>query len=151
GLLLAGGAGEPVKAIGGRKNDTHLVPGVGDRVTGGVYGALGIGAELFVGNEQNTRGPERDKALTRPDRANAAGRSRIVTSATGHDHRPGHTPAGNIFGLELSRNGAALDQRRHVVAREPGDAEQFVRPVTSLDVEPERTGCVGHVLDMLAG
>ena len=139
--LLAGDARQPLEAVGGREDHPHLVPGVGDGVAEGVHRARRCWARS--GRSRRRARPRcrsrrrRCPGATTPTPQAAAALSPAPPATTTGPSMPQR--AGEL-GQELAGGGAALDQPRHVRAREAGRLEQVVGPVAGADVEPEGAG-----------
>ena len=87
------------------------MPGIGNGVAEGVDGAIGIGAEAVVGDEDHAGGAERQEALAGAHRADADGGRRIVAAATGdRDPPPGEPPVRGEAGGQVGRDFGAFDQ-----------------------------------------
>ena len=54
-------------------------------------------------------------------------------------------------GRSVPARRVAFDQTRHGIARQSGGRQRGVRPVAGADIEPQRAGCIRHLLDHLAG
>ena len=111
-----GGAGredvrQPFERAGRRKDDAHLVPGVGHGVAEGVDGGRRVGREAGIGDEEHAGGAERDEGGARLDHADAAGRRGIVAAAAGHHHACAAMPQRlREFGAQRAGRGRALDR-----------------------------------------
>ncbi len=112
---------------------------------------LVLGRKRSLETNSTPEVPSETKPSPGSDGANAAGGGGIVSGPAGDHDLAGHAPARRQFGLQRAAGGRAFDQRRHVRAVEAGDGQQLVGPVALADIEPERAGGIGHVLDMLAG
>src|SRR5438093_1578342 len=66
-------------------------------------------------------------------------------------HRVVDAPARCDLWKEPSAGLAALHQPRHVRAGEPAPVEHGLGPIPPFDIEPERSGRVGHVRHLVAG
>ncbi len=149
--LTAGDVGPPGEAGRGRQHHAHLVPDAGKRMAEGVDGGRRIGGEAIGRHPQHAGGAQREEGVAGGDRAEADGRGGIVARPAGDDRRVRHAPAGGEVRRQPAGRRGALDEARHLSAREAAGGESFVRPVAFRRIEPERAGGVGHVLDRLAG
>ncbi|KAF1034247.1 MAG: hypothetical protein GAK35_04311 [Herbaspirillum frisingense] len=138
---------KPAQAARRRQHHAHLVPALRQRMAEGMDGARGIGTEAVVDHEQHARGAQRDKAVARIDRADADRAGGAIAGPAGHDHRVAQAPGRRHFRQQRARRRAAVHQCRHLVAPHAA-GEQFIGPVASLHVQPQRASRVrgiGHL------
>ena len=116
----------------------------------GVHRGLGPGLEALAADEDHAGGAQGDEALSRFHQPHADGAGRVVAATAGEGHAGRHAPALRQFGLEPARSGAALDQPRHLRARQAAGGQQLVGPVARPHVQPQRARGVRHVARELA-
>ncbi|MCY1372253.1 hypothetical protein D9M69_594480 [compost metagenome] len=112
-------------------------------------GAGGIGLVAGCDDKQHAAGAQRQKALTRVDRAHAHGAGGVVATTAGHDDARGQAQGLRHGGLQIAAGGAALHQPGHVGLGQTGERQQRVGPVALPHVQPQRAAGVrqvGHVL-----
>ena len=85
-----------------------------------------------------------------------AGRDVIVVRgrdgrAAGHGNCSCHAPAGSELAAQHARNGATLDQPRHLFEHHAAGLEQRLGPSACPGIQPGRAGRVRHLRHMLAG
>jgi hypothetical protein len=116
----------------------------------GVEVGLGTWSVAGPGDEVLGRGAERDEGVPILDRTDADAARCHIAGAAGHVHAGSEAELPGESGPYPADYGRTLDQVGHLPHREPARRQKLGRPVAPRLVEPQGSGRVGKVRDMLA-